>query len=241
MALTYANLITYAAQIAKCPSWTAQASAFLQNILDQLSQDYDFAIARGTVNFTFNSVAGQAQGPYVLPADYLRANKGDVFYTITGVPYIMIPFLLAEFDACVEQAGLAAYPENYAVDDSAEAKAANNGSPVMYVWPPAGGAYPVTIRYQRQMDVEVTQANMPTSTVIPWFPNSNYLLTALTAELMKLTNDDRQAQFLGQATDLLDKYLKMQGARDVVKQVSLDRRYFGKPFSKLPSTKQIGW
>lgn len=248
MALTYTAIVTLACQIAKVPSWTAQAAQLLQNALDELCTDYDFVAARGTVNFSFNSAQGQNQGPYVLPTDYLRATKGGMFYVISGVPYIMVPFSLTEFYACVEQAGLAAYPENYAVDDSQQAKSANNGAPVMYVWPPAGGSYPFTGVYQRLMPAV---ANPVTDTTIPWFPNSNYLVTRTAGELMKITNDDRMLQFLGDSTDqggnpigalgILKRYLEMQGAKDVVKQVSLDRRYFGKAFAKLPNTKTVGW
>lgn len=236
MPLSAAQLITLATQTAKCPSFTSQAGAFLNLILSDLCQDYDFAVARGTINFNFNSSAGQNQGPYTLPADWLRANRNDVFYSIQGVQYVMIAFALAEFDACVEQPGLAAYPENYAVDNS---PIGAGGAPLMYVWPPAGGSYAVTARYFRQMpDI----ATPETSAAVPWFPNQTYLRTRLTGELMQLVNDDRAELFLKDAQAILDRYLKLKDDADVAKRVSLDRRFFGgNRWNLLPNTKTIGF
>ena len=229
------QIITLATQIAKCPGFTVQAGQFLNMILADLCQDYDFAVTRGVANFTFNSIAGQNSGPYVLPADWLRANLNDVYYSIQGVQYVMIPFTLAEFDSCVQQAGLAAYPENYAVDNS---PIANGDAPLMYVWPPAGGSYVVTARYQRQMpDIPPPE----TSAAIPWFPNQTYLKLRLTASLMELTNDDRYGATMQAALADLDAYLKMKDDRQVVKTVELDRRRFGKNFDRLKNTKLVGW
>jgi hypothetical protein len=135
----------------------------------------------------------------------------------------------------VQQPGLNAYPENYAVDNSPIGQGL---PPNMYVWPPAGGAYAVTARYYRQMpDI----ATPETSAAIPWFPNQKILIKMLSAALMELTNDDRQEAFMKDGLELLDAYLKMKDDRQVVKTVSLDRRSFGLNFDRLKNTKLIGW
>ena len=252
MALTCQQIITLATQTAKCPSWTSQAQQLLNAVLSELCEGYDFDVARGTYSFNFitglsantswstgwstafgDALASQS-GPYPLATDWLRANRDDVFYTIQGVQYVMTPVLLAEFDALVQQAGLNSYPNQYAVDNS---PISSGNPPVMYVWPPPAGAYPVTARYYRQMP-DYTAAQMADGVTTPWFPNSLFLLRRLAGELMLLTNDDRAPQFLGgeyKAQDgsvflgsaaILDRYLKMKDDEQVVKTVKLDKRRF---------------
>jgi len=237
------DLISQACATAKCLSWTKQAGLLLNAILAELCQDYDLAVCRTTASFSFNSATGNQSGPYALPANWLRADRDDVFYTILGVKYVMIPVELAEFNALVQQAGLNAYPEKYAVDNS---PLATQGAPLMYVWPPPSGSFPVTIvYYAQQADIAAPES----SAAIPWFPNQLYLLRRLTGELMLMSDDDRADKFLGGvdrsgfegATALLDRYLKKQGDDQVVKTVTLDKRRFGLNFSKLPNTKVIGW
>lgn len=241
------QIVALACQTAKCPSWTSQAGQLFNMILNELCTDYDLAVNRTTFNFTFNSSYGQNSGPYTLPTDWLRADKDDVFYTIQGVKYVMIPVTLAQFNAMVQQPGLNAYPENYAVDNS---PINSGGAPLMYVWPPAGGSYAVTCVYFRQMPDITTPESSET---IPWFPLQLYLLRRLTGELMLINGDDRAAQFLGGETQqggstflgaaaVLDRYLKNEGDSQAVKVVSLDRRLFNSyDWSRLPNTKTIGW
>jgi hypothetical protein len=123
---------------------------------------------------------------------------------------------------------------------------ATQAAPLMYVWPPPAGSYPLTLVYYAQMaDI----ATPDTSATIPWFDNQAYLLRRLTGELMTLADDDRAPVFLGGespggflgAAAILDRYLKLEGDDQVVKTVTLDRRRFGVNFSRLPNTKQIGW
>jgi hypothetical protein len=245
--MTAAQLCTMAAAVAKVPSWTAQAGVLLNAILQELCQDYDLQIARKTASFSFNSAAGNQSGPYTLPSDWLRADRDDVFYTITGVKYVMIPIELAQYNAKVQQAGLNAYPSEYAVDRSPNA---TQQPSQMFVWVPPAGSYPVTLVYWAQMaDI----ATPDTSTAVPWFDNQLYMLRRLTGEMMTLADDDRAAQFLGGesqvpgggsflgAAAILDRYLKQQGDSQVVKTVTLDRRRFGTSFSRLPNTKTVGW
>ena len=235
MPLQAQQIVSYACSVAKVPTFTSQAGDFLNIILSDLCQNYDLDVIRAVYNFTFNSSAGTNQGPYTLPTNWLRSNRNDVLYTILGVPYVMIPVQLAEFDALVEQAGLSAYPVNYAIDTS---PISTQGHPQMWVWPPAAGSYPVTARYFSQMTDITTPAS---SSVIPWFPYQEYLRVKLTAMMMELAGDDRAAATHAEAQAALDSYLKLQGESDAVKTVSLDRRRFGTAYLGLPNTKTIGW
>jgi hypothetical protein len=232
MALTASQIVNLACQIAKCPGFTSQAGQFLNAILSDLSQTYDFEIARGKYSFTFNSGAGTGSGPYTLPADWLRGKDKSIFYTIDGVPYPMINIELDQFDDLVNTTGFNSYPNYYATDMATT-------PPVMYVWPPASGSYPVTARYYKQMaDI----ATPETSSTVPWFQNAQYLITELSARLMDLTDDDRKEAKRHEAKDLLTHYLKMEGDRGgKVNQVQLDRRVFRNNFNRIPDTKNMGW
>jgi len=227
------DIVNQACTVAKVPAWTAQAGQLLNVILQELSQDYNVSSNRATTTFNFSTAVGS--GPYTLPVNWLRANKDDVFYTIQGEAYVMIPVDLAEFDALVQQAGMASYPGYFAVDNS---PVQTQSGPLMYVWPPPSGAYPVTARYYMQQADIATPA---TSTAIPWFPNQIYLLRRLAGEMMLLTDDPRAPQFLGESRTILDRYLKNEGDTQAVKTATLDRRRFSPGFDRLPNTKTLGW
>ena len=244
MALTFTKLATLALQIAKNPGFTAQAGDLFNMILGDLSQTYDFDSAQGFTTFNFNTALAppvgspvvMGSGPYPLPADYLRANLDDVFWTLLGVPYKMIHVDQSEFDGLVQQAGLASYPYFFTTDMS-------TSPPGMYVYVPPSGNYQVFIRYQRQMPDTV---NPETSGAIPWFPNDTYMLRRLTGELMLLAGDDRWIETLGEgphgAQGILTRYLKLcDDKEDRSQRVHLDRRRFGTNFTTLPNSKIVGW
>jgi hypothetical protein len=232
MPLQATQIVSLATQIAKCPGFTSQAGQLLNVVLQELCETYDFEVARKTFLFNFDLGQNSGLGPFPLPADYLRAKKDDVYFTISGQPYMMIPVDQSEFDSFTLTAGIQGYPAYMTTD-------MNVSPPTMSVWPPASGAYPVTVKYYAAMPDIVTPE---TSTSIPWFPFSNYLVTRLSAELMKITDDERQAKFNVDSEDLLRKYLEMKDDPEgTVNTVSLDRRRFGTPFSRLPNTKLLGW
>jgi hypothetical protein len=146
-----------------------------------------------------------------------------------------------EFDAFVQQPGLASYPYLAYVDVSLT-------PPGLFVWPPASGNYPATIRYNPQMPDILSTA----LTTIPWFPNTNYLYTRLAGELMKITNDDRFGQYIGDpdpqkdppgsAAAIMRAYLLMKDdPHTTPKVITLDRRHFRPNISNLRNTKTIGW
>jgi hypothetical protein len=246
MSLNASQIVTLACQIAKCPGFTSQAGQFLNAILSDLCQTYDFDVAKGTYSFNFNpsllttSVYPNIQpggGPYPLPADFLRmVDEKDAMWFLLGVPYAMVCCDLSEYDNYVQQAGNQSYPYVFATDMS-------QSPPNLVVWPPASGAFSCMIRYRRQMpDIDTPE----TSTDIPWFPNQQYLITRLAGTLMGITDDDRYAAFMGDGPDgsggMLTKYLKMKDDKSGRAQtVKLDRRYFRSGFSRLPNTKSVGW
>lgn len=248
MPLQAQTIVSLACNTAKNPAWTVQAGQLLNVILAELCQTYDLAVAQQTLNTTFNSgTFGLAvnTGSYYqwLPANYLRPDKDNLFYIIDGVKYILIPCTLAQLNAKVETAGLNDYPQYFAVDTEPLSAA---GQPIAYFWPPPAGSYALTLVYYSQMpDI----ANPQSSSTIPWFPNTSYLLRRLTGELMELSGDDRAARYLGGvdkdgfegAAALLDRYLKMKDDVQVPKQVTLDRRLFQNRWDKARNTKIIGW
>ncbi|MDE2000462.1 MAG: hypothetical protein KGI52_16210, partial [Burkholderiales bacterium] len=175
-------------------------------------------------------------GPYPLPADYLRALNDDVYYTISGVANRMTYALPDEFDVLIQTPGLTGYPTRFMTDLGAS-------PPTMTVWPPPSGSYPVSFRYYRQMPDITTPES---STTVPWFPNTNYLITRLAGEMMKITDDDRKDAFLGEgptgAQGILNRYLLMKDDHEAaVRQVKLDPRHFGRAAAGLKATKSVGF
>ena len=86
------------------------------------------------------------------------------------------------------------------------------------------------------------EATPETSTNVPWFPNQQYLLRRLEAELMTIVDDSRQSDYMRQAEDQLRDYIKLKDDKEGHAQtVQLDRRQFSNNFSRLPNTKNIGW
>lgn len=232
------TICSLARQIAKCPNYTTQSGQLLNSVLSDLCQTYDFDVIRKT-STAITLSTGVGSGPYSLPSDFIRARILEVFYTINGVKYVMVNLELWEYDALVQQSGINNFPQAYTIDVSR----VDNVTPVLYVWPPASGSFPLTIRYQPQMP-DITTPE--TSASVPWFPNTNYLITRLAGELMKLTNDDRFAAYLGDgaqgAEGILRKYLDLKDDPEGrAKRVQLDRRFFGNRFNRLPNTKLIGW
>ncbi len=247
MALTAAQIVSLANQDASTQGYTTQAGELLNVILQELCQNYDLDVARGTYVLTFNP--GQATnpslypnvqaggGPYALPSDFLRmCDDKDATWYNNGVPYPMIPCDISEYDNLVQQAGQQAYPYLFATDTA-------QSPPNLLVWPPPSGAYQCLIRYRRQMPDITTPES---SSTVPWFPNSQYLRTRLAGEMMKISDDDRWERFLGDspsgAQGILNRFLKMEGDKnDRAQMVKLDRRMFGRSFSTLRNTKIIGW
>lgn len=246
MGLTAAQIVNLATQAAKCPGFTSQAGQLLNAILQDLCMDYDFDAAQGSISVVLTS---GLKGPYVLPTDYLRMRqregKTDLYFVISGVPYHPTQITYPELNALVYTAGLQNYPTMFATDMSVAIPGTTG--PNLYVWPPSNGAYTLLGSYQKQMPDIATPES---SATLPWFPNNNYLITRLSGELMKLTNDSRLESFLGDddrsapngAGTILRKYLQLKDdSEGMAKTVSLDRRRFGASYNRLKNTKVVGW
>lgn len=235
MALTSQQIVAQACYMAGVPGYLVQAGQQLNVILSELCQTYSLDVARGVTTLQLN--IGQTQ--YALPADYLRADYGDVFFTLNSVTYPLTSIDLSEYDRLSPQLYTSSYPQVYATDMSVQST-----TPQIYVWPLSSSAIVLTIRYRRQMPDIATPES---STIIPWFPHTNYLVTRLAGEMMKIADDTRSTEFLGEgasgAQGILDRYLKLKddsSTRSI--NLKLDQRSFGSGnYSKLPNTKYSGW
>ncbi len=237
MALTSAQIVKLACQIAKTSGMTSQAGEFLNSILSDLCQTYDLDVAKAVYQFNFQPGlgGGVVGGPYPLPAAYLRAKFQDFFYTISGYPYFLVAIDLAEFDQTPQAAGLQSFPNMYATDMS-------QSPPQLWVYPAPSGAYAATLRYYQQMpDI----ATPETSSTVPWFPNQDYLITKLAGQMMKIAGDDRAEAYLGTnpsktgAQDILDRYLMLKDdSSNRADTVKLDPRRFGNGNRVLPTKSQ---
>lgn len=237
------QIIALSVSQAGVPGFVNQAGIMLNTILADLAQDYDFAAARGTLNFTMPTQVDSLNRNFMtFPTDYMRALPDECFYYISGVPYNLIPVDLAEFDLMVAQAGLSNFSVIFATDMSTWVPFVTG--PTAFFWMPSSGAYPAILRYQRLMPEIV---NPQSSTTIPWFPNQNYLITRLTGELCKGWDDERAASLLGDdnpggAGYILRHYVQMKDdMTNRAKTVKLDRRRFGGSFNNLRNTKLVGW
>ena len=254
--LTAQQICDLARQIANVPGFTVQSGQLLNAVLNDLAQTYDFETNLRTYPFTFdvstvyqNNAAGA--GPNLLPVNFLRAKNREIIFYISGVRYVLIIQDQADYDSLVQTAGWNSYPTYGYVDLSLDLpfSSTNPGQSGLMVWPPASGAFTAQLRYYCQPPTIVSPE---TSTQVPWFGNTNYLITRLAGELMKLTDDERTAAFLGSeeeaadsaqsATSILRKFLKMKDDPEGrVNRVQLDRRFFGPQFANLRNTKNIGW
>lgn len=249
MALTAAQIIDTAKQISKAQGFDAQALNLLNMALSDLCDTYDLGVIRKTHYFNFDpgvrTLIGDnvyGSGPYFMPADFLRPIFGEMWWTLLGVKYPLIPCDLYEFDLLVQQAGNQSYPALMAFDVSPSDAVQQGGTTTQgYVWPPPSGTYPVTIRYQARA------ADITDTAQVPWFPNQAYLIARLAGELMRITDDARSDTFLGDgpsgAQGILDRYLKLKDAdSNRAQTVKLDPRRFGRSnFARLPNTKTVGW
>lgn len=125
MALTSQQICAAARSRAKAPGYTLQSGQYLNSLLQEIAQTYDFAVNKRAFNFQLttatapigNLQANLASGPFTLPPDYLRAKRGDVIYYPTpNWPVRLIPVDLDEFDVQVQQAGFQNFPILWATD-----------------------------------------------------------------------------------------------------------------------------
>jgi hypothetical protein len=112
--------------------------------------------------------------------------------------------------------------------------------PVGLPYPPPSGAFAAMIRYQRLMP-PLTQAQVNNG-AYPWFSDDLVLIDKLAARLSQYSDDTRAKELDAMGDMKLGKYTKLADDRsNRANIVELDRRYFGKSFSKLANTKTVGW
>jgi len=220
---TAQQLITYALQIAKAPGYTTQAGDLLNSRLSTLARTYDLDMLLETAQF---SVPAGVQ-IYTLPADYVRGH--ELWYYIGGLPQTMRQIGLPDYDRINTGSVAMAYPTMWT---------SNPATGTLYLYPMPNTTVAFTLRYWSQPpDI----ANPATSNVVPWFPDSDYLLTALAADVMRLTDDTRQLQYATEAQNKLQAFLKMQGDRENhARTVKLGNSFAGGS-GRLPPSKVTGF
>lgn len=188
------QIVTRACAIAKAPGFREQCGQYLDSLLDDLQQTYDFDYIRQTITLNIDSSSASYDLPD--PADetvfgYLRAR--EVFYSVNGTIFWCDQISLEKYDTLFQGPGISNYPYWFATDISAS-------PPIMLFYPPPAQPLSVTVRYQPRMpEIE----DIPNSTETPWFRNQRYLITKLAADLMQETDDARADRYYKRAEDML--------------------------------------
>ena len=216
------QIVTLACQIAKCPGFIQQGGQFLNMTLEDLWLHRDLKENRVT---EFITVQANNYGPFTLPQNYNRTY--DMFFEQNNLPYFLNPISTQEYDAEFKDPSIANYPYEFMTLLYDETTALNQNPPSagqLFIYPQSSGQIVLTHRYMvRQPDIVTPE----TSTVIPWFPDQDYLITATAARLMQVTDDTRRPEFLKEAATMLGIHLIMEGdEQQVVKSVKLDPRRF---------------
>lgn len=224
MALTAAQVITQANQIAKTPGYTSQAGQALNYLLQELA----------TNNVLFNtrkSITIGLTGPatYPLPLDY--QNMETVVYYQSGSPFYLYQIPLAQWDTSYQNLGQTNYPYAWATDTSTTPT-------TLYVYPWPTISVTLNLRY---FSVITDIPTPETSSSIPWFPYSRYLVHMVATEMMKLSDDSRYKDFEIVGKEMLLEFLKnTNDVQGYAQQATLDRRMF-RPVNLVRATKQIPW
>ena len=225
MPLTAQQIVTLACQTAKCPGFTLQGGQYLNVVLNDLCIKYDLKMNR--VPTTITAQAGQI-GPFPLPADY--RSTYDLFYNIDGEPYQLDPCTQEQYDAYFQSAGEANYPYAYMTDLS---QVGAGGVAQLWIYPQSTSQLILNHRYEVER-AEIT--NPQTSSVVPWFPDQKWLIKAVAAELMELTDDTRIVAFRAWLVEELRQYLIIEeDERGVLMCVKLDPRRFRSNRSLKPT------
>lgn len=212
--LTAQQIVTEALQISKAPGFTAQGGRALNLVLDDLVLHRDLKQNRKFTTITAN--AG-TNGPFALGSDYLRTY--DIFYQVDNFPYFLFPMGQDQFDALFKDPSVANYPYAYTTDmGSSQARTS------IFIFPQSNSQLTLNHRYM----VRRPQIDTPeTSSVIPWFPDQDYLVHATAMRVMKITGDTRYDKFKADGEQMLGVHLIMEGdEQQVAKSIRLDPQRF---------------
>ncbi len=214
--LTSAQIVTLAAQIAKCPGFTQQGGQQLNLALNDLVLHRDLKMNR--IEATISVTAG-SNGPFTLESDYLRTY--DLFYTVNNFPYFLFPLSQEEYDQLFKDPSIANYPYSYTTDLTNQA---TQSAGRLFIFPQSNTSLSLTHRYM------INRAGIATpesSSTTPWFPDQDYLIHATALRLMKITDDQRFDRFVADAETMLRTHIIMEGdEQKVVKEVRLDPKRF---------------
>lgn len=214
------QIVNLACTIAKCPGFLSQGGQFLNMTLEDLWLHRDLKINRVT---EFIPVQANNFGPFTLPLNYLRTY--DLFFQQNNLPYFLNPISTEQYDQEFKDPSIANYPYEFMtiLVDEATAQAQSSAG-TLFIYPQSSGAITLTHRYMvKQPDITTPE----TSTMIPWFPDQDYLITSTAARLMQITDDTRRPEFIADAEKMLRTHLIMEGdEQQVVKSVRLDPRRF---------------
>ena len=229
MSFTASQICLYASRIAKGGTgMVALAGQALNLVLEDLWQVRNLMVNRVTQNVT---VQPASYGPFDLPPSYARTY--DLWYPLPtsggGTASSMTQFLakitMEQFDSEFKSPSISNYPYEFACDLSSEALLASaNGAGQFYIYPQTSGQIVLTHRYMiKRPDI----TNPETSSTVPWFEHTQYLIQATAAQMMQITGDDRWMGMQKSAEELLRPYLIMQGdEQPSIYNVKLDPRHF---------------
>lgn len=212
------------------------AGLYLNLVLEELVLNRELKMNRVTTPITAST---GVYGPFALEADYLRTY--DIFYQIPGVggsaassqTLFLNPITMEQFDAEFKSPTQTSYPYEWASDTSTDAQTwsgttiglgtmTSAGS--LYIYPASNGVLTLTHRYmKKQPEYSLPSANQ----LEPWFPYSDYLVTATAAKMCRQTGDERWAGLWDQAEKMLQPYLVMEGdEQQTVRAIRLNPREF---------------
>lgn len=230
--LTSQQIVSLACTIAKCPGFTSQGGQFLNMTLEDLWLHRDLKINRKTEQIL---VQANNFGPFVLPQNYQRTY--DLFFQQNNLPYFLNPISTEEYDQEFKDPSIANYPYEFMTILYDEVQALQQIPPSagqLFIYPQSSGQISLTHRYMvKQPDIVTPE----TSTVIPWFPDQDYLITATAARLMQITDDTRRPEFMQELDRMLRLHLILGDGDEqkVVNSVRLDPRRFHSNRSLKPT------
>lgn len=219
MSLTNAQLIARACTIAKAPGYAVQAGQYLNLILQDLCQTYDFDFIKKQQIIQFTNAFS-----YNLNADNLRTK--EVYYLVNGEPFYLFQIPIETYHTLFVGPGVSNYPNKFAVDVSQSPKQ-------LLPYPPPSISQSVTVQYFPQMP-DITNPQTDTGTC--WFPNQKYLIMAIAAMVMLETDDERQMNFEAQADKMLLKFLDLDDDKEGYSQtIKLSRERFRSVNNQQPN------
>lgn len=210
MPLTNSEIIARACTIAKAPGYAVQAGQYLNLILQELCQTYDFDFIKKTQIIQFTNAFS-----YNLNSDNLRTK--EAYYNVNGSIFYLFQIPIETYHGLFLGPGVSNYPNKFAVDVSQTPKQ-------FLPYPPPSISQTVTVNYFPQMPDIVTPE---TDTGTAWFPEQNYLIRRVAAMVMLETDDERQQLFEAQAEKMLMKFLDLADDKEgYARTIKLSRERF---------------